>query len=885
MSLRIYVFCFFTLALILFGLVILPKPALATHAEFCGSFWLMNDGAIDPACTDCSFDPRSTYNQCGWKSCHIWYEGQGDREIFVAPTDVSCSDGSATTMFDCQDQGESKACCTIDTTQCGLYSEPKYINPPALCIFPAMYCSAGNCQDTGTTSTQTGHECVLPPPPPPTACSCSLSASVSGTTVTGTASFPADKCPDMTGVEWAMNGSYVFTNCSGSSSPCTATFTNVTPGSSQSLKATVRSSAPTLSCETTFTVGETSSPPGAICSNCGLCGQSCCNSSDQCNPGGSPGGEGSLCQDGTTCWENGSCLNERGTCTASSPAVPPVSYDMPNCGTTYMVVDPGTNSYGYTQGSIIPGYHQDVVGSVVRCQVEISKCKATNTPVTPAVTSPVTLKWDEGSTGSTCSGGDEDRFLVFMARDDGDKSHCNPAPPDDKKPVWSIFNPTGIAVGDQCPTNNDDSCKGPPDGNFDDPRGFCTGTGRSCQGSPEIACEDDNDCGYCADFDENGECTDFREGNCNPNPSYCTNADGSTEVRDYGWEGSAYCRIANETSATLGSNPQIPFNNGVSGHTYYWVVVQTNNGVSQNYDTGDVAGFTIGTQGVTANPPPFVYKRGVFPPNDDPANCGQVPPGEATIISPSLFKSEIKINAGEQKPIYFTNSQAYIDADTADNNTADNSITNPGEVCITANMSGTVTNVWNSIRLTPNPDNGKINDPPNIGRDEQSPYNYKSELRGLALGDTYLTADLSHTSAANYTCGRCVVPVKVQNPTPPSAFNFNAPSTFCSGSSPSVYLSWFAPPEAASYDVLRSVDGGVSWPAIASTTNTFFTDNTISANTTYKYSILAKNSDGNTYSTPPSYQISTLSCGNLPWIQTVGGDVHSNTGINTPGGP
>lgn len=53
---------------------------------------------------------------------------------------------------------------------------------------------------------------------------------------------------------------------------------------------------------------------------------------------------------------------------------------------------------------------------------------------------------------------------------------------------------------------------------------------------------------------------------------------------------------------------------------------------------------------------------------------------------------------------------------------------------------------------------------------------------------------------------------------------------------------------------------------------------------TYTFSATATDTIGNT--NPSCLNSQTFTVGNIDaWIQTTGGDVHSNTGINTPGGP
>lgn len=125
-------------------------------------------------------------------------------------------------------------------------------------------------------------------------------------------------------------------------------------------------------------------------------------------------------------------------------------------------------------------------------------------------------------------------------------------------------------------------------------------------------------------------------------------------------------------------------------------------------------------------------------------------------------------------------------------------------------------------------------------------------------------------------------------PPTPGAFSQTAssPTAGCSGTSPYVDLSWTSSANAQTYSVFRN-----SSPIITDllSSTQFFRDLNVGATTTYNYLIRAVNTAGSTDSDTKS--VTTLNCssqtspGGCAWIQTTGGDVHSNTGINTPCGP
>lgn len=148
-------------------------------------------------------------------------------------------------------------------------------------------------------------------------------------------------------------------------------------------------------------------------------------------------------------------------------------------------------------------------------------------------------------------------------------------------------------------------------------------------------------------------------------------------------------------------------------------------------------------------------------------------------------------------------------------------------------------------------------------------------------------------------------------PPPPAPGAFTATATpSCSGSTSIITLSWGTSSDATSYTVSRSpTRSGLP----VSTTSLGYVDNIVTASTSYTYTVTANNISGSRIATGPS-PITALNCAGAspspstspgaspspspssapsatpggsgsPWIQTTGGDVHSNERIQTPGGP
>ncbi len=162
-----------------------------------------------------------------------------------------------------------------------------------------------------------------------------------------------------------------------------------------------------------------------------------------------------------------------------------------------------------------------------------------------------------------------------------------------------------------------------------------------------------------------------------------------------------------------------------------------------------------------------------------------------------------------------------------------------------------------------------------------TPYNGLFEFRYMSNGKNFIHRDFNPANAplSQAISGRVWVPTII----------IGTPQVTCQGLTASIQVNWTNTVGITGFKIERAENAGFtlnlvtlspSWPP----GSTAYIDSGLALNKTYYYRITANGIDGTTQvANSNPFGSTPISC--FAWVQTTGGDIHTNGAISTPTGP